>query len=151
MTVRVIWTVEDKPDLPSRLVMTFQRTPYSHVAFHVGGEIIHAVGKGVCREPISEFMRSHRIVAGRDVELHCSSEVFWARIEGELGKEYSQAQLLRIATGWKIWFGDNDSRKRICSEFVAALLHEYSIHKFDGDLDVVTPRCVFRKIFGEGT
>ena len=139
--VKVVWTAETKPDFVSRAIMAFQRTPYSHVAIIFDGMICHAIGEGVCFSPAADYLADHVVVLERELELACSAERFMGFIEGESGKEYSEAQLLLIALGLK-WFANGDE-KRICSEFVANIISKFGLELIRWEhLDHVTPKCL---------
>lgn len=144
MHVRVVWTAEIKPDFVSRCIMWAQRRPYSHIGIVFDDQIVHAVGKGVCIEPVWPYLKQRKIVMEKEVSLHCSRDRFLGFIEGESGKEYSNWQLVAIALGVP-WFPNGD-KKRICSEFVANVLLKFGnvgrIPESFDYLDYVTPKCI---------
>ena len=121
------------------------RRPYSHNAIIAratnGVEYLcHAVDAGVCFVDPAEYLKGHKIVRKISVTLNCSRQELQGYIRGESGKKYSKTQLVLIALNmhWARRLMNGDS-ERICSEFVAAVLHHFSDYTMPANLDLVTP------------
>lgn len=148
LTVDVVWMQETPPDWSSRIIMLAQRANYSHVGIigtAADGKkyLCHAIGSGVCYQESDTYMNSHKIVFKKTVDLSCSLDLLTGFVMGEDGKEYSDVQLVLIALNIKWRFLMNNKSKRICSEFVAAILSKWSTYQIPEPLDFVTPRNLF--------
>ncbi len=147
--IEICWVKEKEPDFVSRMIMKFQKTTYSHVLIrfkdrHGIDSIFHATGKGVNIGKYKPFMETHLLCYAITVKLKVTEQFFWGYISGSEGKAYSQWQLLRIATGTS--FFTNGKEKRICSETVGAVLHNYSKYKLEGDPDLWTPKYLLEVV-----
>lgn len=147
--IKVIWVAETNVDLGSRLIMWFQGTPYSHVGlvYLKTGKLWHAIPPMVTEDDLEEYMKDHKIVLEKEVELDCTEEAFEAYLEGERGKKYSNRQLVRIALRKPMELlglakDINGNAERICSEFIGWPLFLYSIYKLSGNRDYWTPECL---------
>ncbi len=146
--VDVIWMQAVNPDWKSRGIMYAQGTNYSHVGligYASDGRkyLCHAIGGGVCYSQPMDYLGEHRIVFKKTVHLSCSQDLLTGFVMGEKGKEYSQMQLLLIAFKIRWACLMNGDSKRICSEFVAAIVDRWSEHKIPAPLDLITPRDLF--------
>jgi hypothetical protein len=146
--VDIVWMTSDH--WKSRVIRFFSRAPFSHVAI-VGkygnlDYLVHAVGKGVCYQPLQSYLdQGDRILFRKTIKLNCSNERLIGFALGEMGKEYSDTQLVMISLNlrWLPWLGNGGS-KRICSEFVAAVLDLFSTeYEMPKPLDFVTPKDLF--------
>ncbi len=152
--VEIVWFMNLEAEWSSKLIMKSMKKNYSHVAIigtALNGKkyVCHAVDQGVCYEDLNEYLKTHQVVRSKMVNLNCSQEVLEAYIQGEAGKEYSDTQLIAIALFAKPntrvgkWIRTklaNGDSKRICSEFVAAVLRHYCTeYTMPEDLDYVTP------------
>lgn len=146
MKIKVIWTAEKNPDIGSRLIMKFQRTPYSHVAIAYCGAIYHAVGEGVIEGSLNSFLETHVVVAEKEIDLKCELAEFFGYIKRAKGTEYSTSQLVAIGgrIKWLRFLFRNGRGKAICSEFVGDILVDLGGFKLDGDSDFDwTPKYLF--------
>lgn len=149
INVDVVWMKEVPPDWSSRLIMFAQGTPYSHVGIigtAADGKryLCHCIDVGVCYQDPDSYLNRHKVIFKKTVDLHCSLDMLTGYIMGEDGKEYSDVQLVLIALKlhWASWFM-NDKSKRICSEFVGAILSKWSTYNIPEPLDFVTPKTLF--------
>lgn len=67
MQVQVFASKEKKPDIVSKLIMEKLGCDYSHVGVICRGVIYHAIGKGVCKEAPSDFLKDREFVHVIDV------------------------------------------------------------------------------------
>lgn len=146
ITIDVLWVYEKTPDFVSRMVMKMDKAPFSHVMVQFKDRfgvpsIYHATGEGVNIIPLKGYMATHGVYGRMKVQLKMTKEFFWGYISGSDGKEYSHWQLVRIATGVKMF--KNGKQKMICSETVGELLHFYSSWKLSGERDLWTPKYLY--------
>jgi hypothetical protein len=144
--VTVAFTREINPDFVSKRIMDFLKTDYSHVFFIHNGTIFHAVGEGVTEVPLAEYLKTHVIVAQKEVSLNVSDDRFLGYMDGAKDKEYSSSQYLGIISGALKRFGRNGGEKMICSELVAVVLSLYAGVKLPKESDFITPKDVFQLI-----
>jgi hypothetical protein len=137
MKIKVLFVAETHPDFISRKIMNKMNTHYSHVLIVFDEtEVFHAVGKGVCLDNFSEYIKDHVIAEAFNVELKVSREYFLGFVEGSQGKDYSQSQIVGIAGGKEIHNGDG---KMICSELVGVVLTRMAGYHIPGCQDTWTP------------
>lgn len=141
--VEIAFTRELKPDFVSKEIMKFLKTDYSHVFFIHNGIIFHAVGKGVSIVSLDEYLKTHLIVARKEVTLDVSEDRFLGYMDGAKDKEYSSSQYLGIVSRFLKRFGRNGGEKMICSELVASVLALYAGHKLPKEADFITPKDVY--------
>lgn len=139
---------EINPDIPSKIIAWHNGLGISHVLGMYTDrdgirKLAHSVGKGVCKENIKEFLKTHIIVKKRNIKLNCSNDYLCGHINGSLGKGYSWLQFLLILFGWKAF--QNGVKKMICSEFWARIIHEESNHNILGNLDKCTPEVLWHR------
>lgn len=142
--IRIFASSELKPDLKTRAIMTYLQSSFSHVGIIIDDVIYHAVGEGVEKVTVSEFLKTHRFEFDIDVTGYIKDFSFahgWC--EGSLGKDYSESNLMGIVLRPLRRFNYfNDGREEmICSEYCAMFLDECStIPIFDEiDTDFITP------------
>lgn len=144
--VEIAFTREIEPDFVSKEIMKFLKTDYSHVFFIYKGTIFHAVGKGVSLVPLDEYLKTHLIVARKEVTLDVSEDRFLGYMDGAKDKEYSSSQYLGIVSRALKKLGRNGGEKMICSELVAVVLALYAGYKLTKEADFITPKDVFEMV-----
>ena len=145
---------ETDPDLQSRGIMAVNRAPYSHVLIIVNGKwVYHAVGRGVCREPLEEILKDHHLphrielsalIAQADGEMVDPESFALAYLRGSLGIKYGLGQYLGFLFRFLRRFTNNDRQQMVCSEFVADFIEKGLGYEIPADLDhdFVTPAQV---------
>lgn len=146
--VDIVWMTHPT-EFKSRMIRLALRAPYSHVGI-IGAAtdgrryLVHAIGKGVCYQtPQSYLANGEKILFKKKVKLNCSTELLTGFALGESGKEYSDLQCVLIALHLRFLVFTNNGAKRICSEFVASVLENFSEYKMPQPLDYVTPVDLF--------
>lgn len=146
MIVEVFATREKNPDLVSSLIMKKIGAPYSHVGLLIDGvDVYHATGKGVNKTTIDAVSEhGNQVVKLIDVSDHIrvSSEYCRGWLDGSLGKEYSQSQLLGFVFSCARRFLKNQNEKMICSEYVAQALVSWEVLPPIEEIDFVDPHML---------
>lgn len=145
---KVAFTREIKPDFISNCIMKFLATNYSHVFFIHDGQIFHATGEGVNQVTLSDYLKTHQIVAEFEVSLAMTPSEFVMFMEGSKGKEYSSSQYLGFIFPFLKRFTRNGNEKMICSELVAAVLEKNGGYKLPKEADFMSPKDVYDLLKG---
>lgn len=137
------------PDLPSTVIMWYQGEPFSHILVVVTyddgfEEIFHSVERGVCREPLSPYLKDHVLphrIQLKPQNYRTYSDVV-AYMEGSLGIKYSK---LSQFIGYALSFlrpRMRDGRARMkCSDFVVDVIRNGLRYTTDDiDEDFTTPK-----------
>lgn len=144
---------EIKPDLESKLIMWWTKSPASHIGFVYQAldgkwKIYHAVGKGVCIEDYEEFMKEHVRVGVKTVNLNCCPAIWDRHTKSNTDRPYSSSQFFIFLLPWKWskkWFS-NGRAMFVCSELVATDLIEFAGIKFPKGVEELTPLEVFNAL-----
>jgi hypothetical protein len=144
--VKVCVVAELNPDFVSSQIMKRIGAPYSHAIIIYKNKIYHAIEQGVCISSMEEGLLDSKIVDEKDIELDCTEEEFFSFIEGAVGKNYSEIQLLGFIFPSLKGLVANGRSALICSEFVAWVLEKFAGYKWNEDLDFVDPRELFESI-----
>lgn len=133
---------EFDPDYKSASIMFYLKSEYSHAGVIINDTIYHATRKGVHTTPVKEFLKDHEFTHKIDVSDYILDDSFaFGWCEGNLGKDYSESQLIGLVLKpFRQVMGDGKS-EMICSEFAARFLDECSVIRiFDQvDVDFVDP------------
>lgn len=139
MTLNFITTRELKPDWFSRFCMWWQKVDFSHAAVvftdpRDGVEkVFEAADKGVTLTPFAPFASGHHIINHIQRRITVSEDYALGWIDGQVGKEYSELQLLYV--GKFIRWGKNGRTKFICVELSIFTAQVLTGLKVDEDLD----------------
>jgi hypothetical protein len=142
-------SVELEPDFLSRSIMQALDCKWSHngiiycVDDNDSGTIVHSIGKGVCEEPVREFLISHKFVHFINVTSLINDHGFakgW--LKGSIGKDYSESQYLGFLFPRIKKLVSDGKAEMICSEFAARFMCECTSFKgFDeANCDFIDPK-----------
>lgn len=144
MKFKVFASSEPIPDYKSNAIMYFTKSKYSHVGIIVDDLIYHATGDGVNVKAVPEFLKTHVFEFVFDITKYVNNPSYalgWC--DGNLGKDYSESQLMAIMLKPFRQFGffNDDDSEMICSEFVARFIQKCTTMPVpnDVDLDFVDP------------
>ena len=139
MLINVCVTAEINPDDKSKIIMKRLGKGYSHILIEYKENIYHCTGEGVHKDSLSEFLKTHKIVGSKIVELNINDCCFEWFVKGNLDKEYSEGQFVGIVFPHLEKFVKDGRQELICSEFVAWVLELMAGYKFNEELDFIDP------------
>lgn len=145
----IFGSAEIKPDTVSKGIMAFTHSDMSHAGViyqrsPFGPEmIVDSTGKGVTDHPLSDFLKTHRLVHRIDITQYVSSFHYalgW--LEGNKGKEYSEAQYVGFVAGFMKRFVRDGESEMVCSEFAARFIDKCTALTCfkDADFDFINPK-----------
>jgi len=144
MKLIVGFSTRKKKTIFNYLIEWFEKTPYSHAFTACNAKVFQANAHGVNIIKMSDFLELNYIIETVEFDLTPKQvQLYKGFVNGCVGKEYSQLQLVLIVLGkyLGIFFHSiNGTKKYICSELCADTLSFVLKIHFPAIHDYITPR-----------